>query len=119
MDLGLTNRVALVTGASSGIGEAVALALAAEGCRVVGTDITPEGINRLVAQNSDRFSAVVADLATEDGPGAAVAHTIERFGQIDILVCAGGIFGNARGGVLAADVHGWRRWQAADSLACE
>jgi 3-oxoacyl-[acyl-carrier protein] reductase len=103
MDLGLTDRVALVTGASSGIGEAVALALAAEGCKVVGTDITAEGISRLVAQDPDHLDAVVADLATEDGPGAAVAHTVERFGRIDILVCAGGIFGDARGGVFAAE----------------
>lgn len=103
MDLGLSERVALVTGASSGIGEACALALAGEGCRVVGTDITEEGIERLEARDPERFSSVVADLADVAAPARAVAHTVERFGGIDILVCAGGIFGNAHGGIFAAD----------------
>lgn len=103
MDLGLSERVALVTGASSGIGQACALALADEGCRVVGTDISEDGIQRLEARNPDRFSSVIADLADPDGPASAVEHTVARFGGIDILVCAGGIFGNAHGGVFAAD----------------
>jgi 3-oxoacyl-[acyl-carrier protein] reductase len=103
MDLGLSERVALVTGASSGIGEACALALAGEGCRVVGTDITEEGIERLEARDPERFSSVVADLADVAAPARAVAHTVERFGGIDILICAGGIFGNAHGGIFAAD----------------
>jgi len=103
MDLGLTDRVALVTGAASGIGEACALALAAEGCRIVGSDISEEGLERLEARDPDRFSAVVADLADEGGPASAVAHAVERFGGVDVLVCAGGVFGVARGGIFAAE----------------
>jgi 3-oxoacyl-[acyl-carrier protein] reductase len=103
MDLGLTGRVALVTGAASGIGQACALALADEGCRVVGTDITADGLERLQARDPERFSTVVADLADEDGPARAVTRTVEVFGRIDVLVCAGGVFGNGRGGVFAAE----------------
>ncbi len=102
MDLGLSGRVALVTGASSGIGEACALALADEGCQVVGTDIVADGIERRAAADPERFSAVVADLADADGPASAVAHAIDRLGRLDILVCAGGVFGTARGGILAS-----------------
>ncbi|ALL79356.1 hypothetical protein AD006_29150 (plasmid) [Pseudonocardia sp. EC080610-09] len=102
MDLGLSGRVALVTGASSGIGEACATALADEGCRVVGTDIAATGIEERAQTDPERFGAVVADLADPDGPTGAVAHTIERFGRLDVLVCAGGVFGTARGGILAA-----------------
>lgn len=102
MDLGLSGRVALVTGASSGIGEACALALSDEGCRVVGTDIVADGIERRAAADPERWSAVVADLADSDGPASAVAHAIERFGRLDVLVCAGGVFGTARGGILAS-----------------
>lgn len=103
MDLRISDRVALVTGASSGIGEACALALAQEGCRVVGTDISEDGLARLEARDPDRFSAVAADLAHPEGPATAVAHTVERFGGIDVLVCAGGVFGNASGGIFAAE----------------
>lgn len=102
MDLGLSGRVALVTGASSGIGEACVTALADEGCRVVGTDIIATGIEERAQADPERFGAVVADLADPDGPTGAVAQTIERFGRLDVLVCAGGVFGTARGGILAA-----------------
>jgi NAD(P)-dependent dehydrogenase (short-subunit alcohol dehydrogenase family) len=102
VDLGLAGRVALVTGASGGIGEACATALAAEGCRVVGTDIVADRIEERAAEDPERFGAVVADLSDADGPAAAVAHTIERFGRLDVLVCAGGVFGTARGGLFAA-----------------
>jgi 3-oxoacyl-[acyl-carrier protein] reductase len=103
MDLGITDRVALVTGASSGIGEACAVALAVEGCLVVGTDISKDGLERLEARDPRRFRSVVADLADPEGPARAVARTVEHFGGIDILVCAGGVFGTARGGVFTAE----------------
>lgn len=100
MNLGLEDRVAVVTGAASGIGEACARALAAEGCRVVVSDIAEEPLLALAAEGGDGYSAVVADLAGASGPAAIVDHAVEHFGRLDILVTAGGIFGSARGGLF-------------------
>lgn len=88
MDLGIAGRVALVTGASRGLGFAAAEALAAEGCRVA-----------ISARHADRLSAaaatigayaVVADMSDPAGPAAAVAATERELGPIDILVANAG-----------------------------
>ncbi|GAB2702413.1 oxidoreductase [Nocardia thraciensis] len=81
MDLELTGKTALVTGASRGIGLAVAEELTAEGVRVVGAarTISPELEKASVA-------AVSADLATADGAAAAVNAAVSELGGIDILV---------------------------------
>jgi 3-oxoacyl-[acyl-carrier protein] reductase len=92
MDLQLTDKVAIVTGSSRGLGRASALALAAEGCRVT---LCARGAEQLreaaeaVAQSSkrsDRVLAVVADVSTADGAEMVVRQTLDRFGRIDILV---------------------------------
>ncbi|MTE11775.1 SDR family oxidoreductase [Nocardia aurantiaca] len=81
MDLGLNGKTALVTGASRGIGLAVAEALADEGVRVVGVarTITPE-LEKIAA------ATVSADLSTTEGALAAVATALAELGGIDILV---------------------------------
>lgn len=81
MDLGLADKVAVVTGASKGIGLAATRALAAEGAHVVagarGTE-TLEGI--------DGVTAMAVDLAAPDGPAQLVARAIRAHGRVDVLV---------------------------------
>jgi NAD(P)-dependent dehydrogenase (short-subunit alcohol dehydrogenase family) len=82
MDLELQGKVAVVTGASKGIGLAVAQTLAAEGVRVVAGART---IDRIPA--IDGVDALAVDLAAPDGPAALVAHAQQLHGgDVDILV---------------------------------
>lgn len=103
MDLGLKGRVAIVTGAAGGIGGECARILAAEGCRVVVSDVTEEGLQTLALENPDSFFPVVADLALPDGPAEIVRKAVGEFARLDIAICAGGVFGRARGGMFAGD----------------
>ena len=86
MDLGLEGRVALVTGASAGIGRAIAAALAAEGARVAITSRSPERI----AAAADAVGGVglVWDSADLDGAPSLVASAEKALGgPVEILVC--------------------------------
>ncbi|MFC9330721.1 oxidoreductase [Kitasatospora sp. NPDC057015] len=84
MDLHLSGKVAVVTGASKGIGLAVTRALAAEGVRVVAAARTAGALDDL--PEGDRVHPVAVDLSTPDGPDRAVREAVERFGGLDILV---------------------------------
>lgn len=89
MDLQLDGRVAIVTGASQGIGRAVVLALAAEGADAVLVARRRDGLERVAAEVEalGRRAAVVAADVTDHGAAAeAVAAATDRFGGIDILV---------------------------------
>ena len=101
MDLGLTDRVAVVTGSSKGLGFASAKTLVAEGCRVVICARTPvalqEARRRLAEIAGDRVLAVAADVSHEEGAQKVVDQAIATFGGIDILV---NNVGTARGGGL-------------------
>ncbi len=81
MDLELTEKVAVVTGASKGIGLAVARQLAEEGARVVAGARTIDSLRGI-----DGVTPVSVDLADPEGPGRLVAAAIERHGRIDVLV---------------------------------
>jgi 3-oxoacyl-[acyl-carrier protein] reductase len=101
MNLGLDGRVALVTGAASGIGRTCATMLADEGCKVVITDIQGDGLSELEGERADVYSSIRADLSTADGPVQTVEHAAASFGRLDVLILAAGIFGTARGGIFA------------------
>jgi 3-oxoacyl-[acyl-carrier protein] reductase len=92
MDLQLSDKVAIVTGSSRGLGFAIARALLAEGCNVT---ICARGEERLAAAvaelrqfpgGNERILAIQADLATEKGIADVVMRTVETFGALDILV---------------------------------
>ena len=82
MELNLSGKVAVVTGASKGIGLAVVQALAAEGVRVVAGARTTDALTSL----SGSVHAVSVDLAGPDGPGRLVDEAVTTFGGLDILV---------------------------------
>ena len=81
MNLELADKVAVVTGASKGIGLAVTRALVAEGAKVVAGARTTESLDGI-----DRVTAVAADLTAPDGPGSLVQRALDEHGQIDLLV---------------------------------
>ena len=88
MDLGLKDRVAIVTGSSRGLGKASAVALAAEGARVVlngRTEATLEEAANEIRSAGGTVATVAADVSTELGCNALVDGAIDAFGQIDIL----------------------------------
>ncbi len=118
MDLGLSGKVALVTGGSRGIGRSIALALAAEGCNVA---ITARGRERLeqtvreIEAAGAEAAGFVLDMADEPASAQAVEQTVEALGRLDILVnnvggsTGGGTFGEATDDDWAAtlDVNLW------------
>jgi NAD(P)-dependent dehydrogenase (short-subunit alcohol dehydrogenase family) len=81
MDLELTDKVAVVTGASKGIGLAITRALADEGARVVAGARTVDTLRGI-----DRVTPVAVDLVAADGPAQLIQDAIEEHGRVDVLV---------------------------------
>src|SRR4051812_31275546 len=86
MDLDLAGKVALVTGASRGIGRAIAETLAAEGMSVVLVARSAEQLRESAAGLPTPSLVHVADLRDPNAPAAAVAAAVGRFGRLDLLV---------------------------------
>jgi NAD(P)-dependent dehydrogenase (short-subunit alcohol dehydrogenase family) len=81
MDLELADKVAVVTGASKGIGLAVTQLLAAEGARVIAGARTVDSLLGI-----DRVTAVEVDLVQADGSARLVREAVRRHGRVDVLV---------------------------------
>lgn len=81
MDLELADKVAVVTGASKGIGMAVTRALADEGALVVAGARNPKDLEGI-----DRVTAVAVDLSAADGPAQLVQRALDDHGRVDVLV---------------------------------
>ncbi|GGM15554.1 2,3-dihydro-2,3-dihydroxybenzoate dehydrogenase [Streptomyces fumigatiscleroticus] len=95
MSASLAGRLALVTGASRGIGEAVVTALAEQGARVVATDVLPEGLRALARTHGDQVVARPLDV-TDSAAVESLVDTVEReLGPLDIAVNVAGILRHA------------------------
>ncbi len=94
MELGLRGRIALVGGASAGLGRAIAEELAAEGCDVAmvarGAQRLQEAADDLARRFGVRTLAIPADLATQGAPAACVRRAEEALGRVDIVVANAG-----------------------------
>ena len=112
MDLGLKNKIAIVTGSSRGLGLASARALAAEGCSVAICARTGDRLRQAAAEvaaiagGDDRVLAVQADVSSDAGVRAVIEQTAERFGGIDVLVNNVGLAGGA--GLLETSDAEWQ-----------
>lgn len=88
----LTGKTAIVTGANTGLGQAIAQALAAAGADIVAVGRTPPADTRLAVEAlGARFHDITADLSQMEPIGRIVAETVEHFGGVDILVNNAGI----------------------------
>ena len=104
----LHGQVAVVTGASSGLGRATALALARAGVRVVlaaRTQATLDGVAQECAQAGARAVAVPTDVTDERAIASLMDRAVQEFGQLDILVTSAG--GAAFGPIMESRTEDW------------
>lgn len=112
MDLGLNDKVAIVTGSSRGLGLAAAKSLAAEGCRVIlcarGEARLHEAAKEVAAagRGDETVLVVPADVSRLDGTQLLVDRTVAAFGGIDVLVNNVGLAGG--GGLLDTSDEQWQ-----------
>jgi NADP-dependent 3-hydroxy acid dehydrogenase YdfG len=106
----LDGTVALVTGASSGIGEATARALAAQGAAVALAARRAERLQQLggeIADGGGTALPIEADVSEREQATAAVEQTVEELGRLDILVNNAGVM--LLGPIVEAPVEEWER----------
>lgn len=106
MDLGIEGRVALVMGASKGIGHGIAAALAREGARVALASRSDERIQAAAEEIDGEASGFVADTADLERVAALPGEVAAALGPVEILVTNTG--GPPLGGALDAEVAAWR-----------
>jgi len=102
----LANKVALITGGASGIGEGTVRLFAREGASVVIADILDDNGARLAGELGARAAYVHTDVSREADVQGAVAETVRRFGRLDCIFNNAG-FGGVGGRVEAIDIAGF------------
>ncbi|MBM7606640.1 NAD(P)-dependent dehydrogenase (short-subunit alcohol dehydrogenase family) [Metabacillus crassostreae] len=115
----LKNKVAVVTGAGSGMGKAIANVYADEGAKVVVSDInkeTAEGTVEEIKSKGGEAVAVLANVAIEEDVQALIDTTVDTFGTVDILVNNAGVMDNF---IPAAEMEDdlWEKVFAVNSTA--
>ena len=102
----LKNKVAIVTGAASGIGAATAQLFAAEGARVIAVDLQKTGLQDNHGLTPD-IDCLTMDITHAQAPDKIIGEAINRFGQLDILMNNAGIGSNSLGEDMAPEV--WQK----------
>jgi 2-deoxy-D-gluconate 3-dehydrogenase len=115
VDLDLDQKVALVTGASRGLGAAIALGLLAEGASVAVAARSQEQIEALASSAEGRVETFPVDLGDEAAAAGLVGEVVERFGKLDILVNNAGIA--PAGPYLEQETEVWKRTMAVNVIA--
>jgi 3-oxoacyl-[acyl-carrier protein] reductase len=107
MGVDLTNKIAIVTGAAQGIGEATARKLAERGARVIGVDIAIDALSAVMESIGGK--AIVHDVTDAGGDARLIEDVHRAYGRIDILVnVAGGVL-DAERGIEAVTIEQWHR----------
>jgi meso-butanediol dehydrogenase/(S,S)-butanediol dehydrogenase/diacetyl reductase len=108
------DKVVIVTGAASGIGEATARRFSAEGAKVVLVDRQREALEKVAGElPSDRTLAHVADVSNSRAVDDMVASTVKRFGRLDVLVNNAGVHEGGDPSELTDEQ--WRKVMATDA----
>lgn len=118
MQIKLSNKSAIITGAGQGLGKAIAEAYVREGARVVVCARTAAHVEAVVTElqassgEASQVCGMPVDVSREDQVAALVNMTVERFGGVDILVNNAGVYG-PMGAIEDVD---WQEWVAAMNI---
>jgi len=107
MQVDLSGKIALVTGAGRGIGQAIAVGLSGAGAAVAVNDINPDSCERVAAELGSNAAAFHADVSNKHAVQAMIDGVLERWGRLDILVNNAGVEPHAS--LLTLDEWDWRR----------
>jgi NAD(P)-dependent dehydrogenase (short-subunit alcohol dehydrogenase family) len=111
----LRGKASVITGAANGIGRATAEAFAAEGARIVATDIDADGLSRLqetLHAAGAECVTVVGDVSQPDDARRMIEAAVERFGRLDVLVANAGVI--PLGDITESTAQDWDRVMAVD-----
>jgi NAD(P)-dependent dehydrogenase (short-subunit alcohol dehydrogenase family) len=108
----LDGKVALVTGAGSGMGRLATQSFVREGARVVAADLNAKGVEETVASTGGKAVAVSGDVTREADVQRFVKTAVDRFGKLDVLYNNAGIFDEADESVLTTTDAVWDKTMA-------